>query len=999
MKVFRRLADDEQEEAAVKKAAVEKEKMRASDVGRSSDRKENDSALTGIDDHQGTSLTDAQKLLPEYAPRSDDLEAVPSGTNLEAQWKPPARVRTIIATAGCASVCCALLVGALIGAILCGWRDTDGPTAPFAPPTPPSSVITSGCAAYNAGHSFDGLQYTMTADGLVEAEGEAEEEGEALAEHGINNVFAPTFFDFQCLLGNGTGDPCDAHVAEAYADQMFEPLRIDSQVSLWVSLIVLFSLAQLGGVPRPRPVSRAGVEREGNTFHDWLLSLGIKEAYTEFVFWDWTGMLFWFAWMATQACQFLVVAISLAMEVVAFFGTRARLAPCLVTVGNATLLDDYAMLTFAVQPALLARLLLLVAYGYLLSLGLLVFSGRTMTEKEFVSEATKTRGGRLTQPIPLASTNYLLSRWVLYGACFGTIMLSLGSATGLLLAAWAMGLAVAATGSFTGGFSQDVHWIAALKSKSFAQMGFFFLPALLAFPVLRGLAYLPLAGLFLAFVKLSFAAARVALELIDKHKDVQNQGGGCISRLTNLMRMAAGPTKTAIGWLGPLRSLKLTNGMAMVNQGLGYTETSLSTLAAGLACVLGCLALSPLMAYGGWASMQRRLEGPDFDVVDSTVDAIKSHVWVLWVLVAVPVVLYMVDGIKMKGKLIFKRCERKGLYFNFVKGVADNVLLTIYVIPFLVLLIPAVFFTSLSSSYAESIIGHMQTCYSDSFAVLGMLQLDLSGIEPLFDSAMALVTMFLGDPLSTAQDVVDRLSEMLEDPLAPVQEIVEAAANMTRYLEIDPSYFAKNVAALDVLNIALGTLKLAATYGRKVFALIDGVRALLSGQEDQDDEDDGTVQVHECMADPVRAQRDAGMAILCAKAGTTLEAVQDAEVIDLSGKGLDAGDAATLAAWLVGNATLKELKCVSLLKAHPRTPAPITRFVVNSQQHALFLALFLHVLRFAHSLADNQICGVNRLNGGTYTAEGITALCEVLKDTQITSLKCAALPPLLIRCL
>ena len=48
----------------------------------------------------------------------------------------------------------------------------------------------------------------------------------------------------------------------------------------------------------------------------------------------------------------------------------------------------------------------------------------------------------------------------------------------------------------------------------------------------------------------------------------------------------------------------------------------------------------------------------------------------------------------------------------------------------------------------------------------------------------------------------------------------------------------------------------------------------------------------------------------------------------------------------------------------------------------------------AHSLADNKLCGVNRLNGGTYTAEGITALCEVLKDTQITSLKCAALAPL-----
>ena len=39
-----------------------------------------------------------------------------------------------------------------------------------------------------------------------------------------------------------------------------------------------------------------------------------------------------------------------------------------------------------------------------------------MTEKEFVSEATKPRGSSLIQPIPLASTNYFLSRWALYAA-------------------------------------------------------------------------------------------------------------------------------------------------------------------------------------------------------------------------------------------------------------------------------------------------------------------------------------------------------------------------------------------------------------------------------------------------------------------------------------------------------------------------------------------------------------------------------------------------------
>ena len=48
------------------------------------------------------------------------------------------------------------------------------------------------------------------------------------------------------------------------------------------------------------------------------------------------------------------------------------------------------------------------------------------------------------------------------------------------------------------------------------------------------------------------------------------------------------------------------------------------------------------------------------------------------------------------------------------------------------------------------------------------------------------------------------------------------------------------------------------------------------------------------------------------------------------------------------------------------------------------------------SLASNAICGVTSdVFGnlkGTYTAEGITALCEGLKESSVTSLECAAAP-------
>ena len=41
-------------------------------------------------------------------------------------------------------------------------------------------------------------------------------------------------------------------------------------------------------------------------------------------------------------------------------------------------------------------------------------------------------------------------------------------------------------------------------------------------------------------------------------------------------------------------------------------------------------------------------------------------------------------------------------------------------------------------------------------------------------------------------------------------------------------------------------------------------------------------------------------------------------------------------------------------------------------------------------MADNQLCGLDGDGEGTYTTEGITKLCEGLKGSAVTSLKCAA---------
>ena len=44
------------------------------------------------------------------------------------------------------------------------------------------------------------------------------------------------------------------------------------------------------------------------------------------------------------------------------------------------------------------------------------------------------------------------------------------------------------------------------------------------------------------------------------------------------------------------------------------------------------------------------------------------------------------------------------------------------------------------------------------------------------------------------------------------------------------------------------------------------------------------------------------------------------------------------------------------------------------------------------SLARNQLCGLDGYGNGEYTTEGITKLCEALKESAVTSLKCAAAP-------
>ena len=57
-----------------------------------------------------------------------------------------------------------------------------------------------------------------------------------------------------------------------------------------------------------------------------------------------------------------------------------------------------------------------------------------------------------------------------------------------------------------------------------------------------------------------------------------------------------------------------------------------------------------------------------------------------------------------------------------------------------------------------------------------------------------------------------------------------------------------------------------------------------------------------------------------------------------------------------------------------------------------FLSAPIDTPPFLGSLANNELCGLTSRGSGTYTTEGITELCEGLKGSAVTSLKCAAAP-------
>jgi len=120
------------------------------------------------------------------------------------------------------------------------------------------------------------------------------------------------------------------------------------------------------------------------------------------------------------------------------------------------------------------------------------------------------------------------------------------------------------------------------------------------------------------------------------------------------------------------------------------------------------------------------------------------------------------------------------------------------------------------------------TTYASSLAALSGVQLDWNIALPSFGE----------------------LVKVLNDPSAALSSVVQRLANLSSYVELDPAYFSEGVQALTAINLVLSFVKLLATYGRKLFALMDAAKSMLKtyiGHEAASEGDDGTVQVNETM--------------------------------------------------------------------------------------------------------------------------------------------------------
>ena len=120
---------------------------------------------------------------------------------------------------------------------------------------------------------------------------------------------------------------------------------------------------------------------------------------------------------------------------------------------------------------------------------------------------------------------------------------------------------------------------------------------------------------------------------------------------------------------------------------------------------------------------------------------------------------------------------------------------------------------------------------------------------------------------------LDQVRAILDDPEAAFTEVLGRVANAVSFANFDPSYYMEGMGQLDAFSMVLSFLRLLAVYGRKAFAAINTLRALMRREQATD----GTVQVHECLAPPVVVLVQAAIADLGSFCGLSEEDMKEFE--------------------------------------------------------------------------------------------------------------------------
>ena len=464
--------------------------------------------------------------------------------------------------------------------------------------------------------------------------------------HLLKNPFAATFVTEACSV-----DPCDLRLTDEYFDEVFKGLQIDYNIALIITGYALFSVGQLGGIPRP----------------------------TGFM-----STLFWAIWMLTQAAQYLVVLLSIIMHIAAFGSMRQRIMPCLISANVSTLdagafgqhfqfsrLDFFAVTTFLAQPVLISRSLLLFLYAYLISVGALVYCGagdaasglkwkrlgsvrpctglelvnkeltqalstkaeftqaewdtfgvRALRMDHFVSSsneyfapvAAETKAGFVADaisvksshkkrqpPVPFASAHYYMAQFCLVSNAFILIALSATNlrvfSCTLVVFAWVYAFATTTL------IRSQNYWQWTRRRDFQAEV------VILTFFVIvvpTSAAFLPAGIVIFLVAKGGPWIARLFLNRValDGQTWVLADGqslSGCFSFLNSI----ASPVRSCVGWLGTLNALSIIDGALMrpVNRYFSFSETCVTTLAGGMSCYWCILAISPMLMTRAWFSI------------------------------------------------------------------------------------------------------------------------------------------------------------------------------------------------------------------------------------------------------------------------------------------------------------------------------------------------------------------------------------------------------------